>query len=408
MSELADPRGLLADATVVRVLALLDADGEEARIVGGAVRNALLGRPASDVDIATTAEPQVVEARATAAGLRAVRTGFEHGTMTLLVEGRPFEVTTLREDVATDGRHATIRFGRDFAQDALRRDFTINALSMGRDGRVHDYAGGLDDLAARRVRFIGDPAARIREDYLRILRFFRFSAEYADGPLDAAGLAAAIGERAGLAILSRERVRQELLKLVCARRAAAVVAEVAETGLIGPLLQSVPHVGRFARLLALVGDADAMLRLAALAVVVAEDAERLRAALRLSNAEHQRLERAARGLERLHARARPPAPDTLRGLLFDLGRQGARDALALAWAESGAAPDADDWARARRFLDDTPEPRLPFSGADLAARGVVPGKPMGLALKRLQADWIRAGFPEDPRLLADLLARVIG
>ena len=188
-------RALLAEPGLARVLALLNDDGEEARVVGGAVRNALMGRPHTDHDVTTTAVPDLVMARAAAAGLRTIPTGIAHGTVTILAQGRPFEVTTLREDVETDGRHAVIRFGRDFAQDALRRDFTI----------------GFDDLAAERVRFIGDPATRIREDYLRTLRFFRFSAEYAAGDLDADGLTATVAERDGLARLSRERVRQELL-----------------------------------------------------------------------------------------------------------------------------------------------------------------------------------------------------
>ena len=396
-------RQLLDDAALVRVLNLLDGDGEEARVVGGAVRNKLLGRSVTDYDIATTATPDIVMARADAAGLRTVATGLAHGTVTLLVDGRPFEVTTLREDVATDGRHATVRFGRDFAQDALRRDFTINALSVGRDGVVHDYAGGLDDLARRRVRFIGDPVARIREDYLRILRFFRFSAEYADGPLDAAGLAAGIRERSGLARLSRERIRQELLKLLVARRATAVVETVADAGLVGWLLQSVPQPRRLARLVALAPMADAILRLAALAAIVPEDAARLRQRLTLSNAETARLEGATKVLMRLHGRDAPPPPNDLRALLFDLGRAAAQDGLMLAAAE--ARPGADDeWQAAARFLADAPEPRFPFSGADLIARGIEPGRPLGEALERLRAAWVHAGFPQDPGDLAVLLA----
>ena len=211
---------LLGDAALRRVLDAIDRDGDETRIVGGAVRDALTGRRIKEIDLATTATPELVLARAEAAGIRAIPTGLAHGTITLLVNGETFEATSLREDVDTDGRHAQVRFGRDFEADALRRDFTINALFLARDGRIFDYVGGLEDLAAGRVRFIGDPARRIREDYLRILRFFRFSAEFSDGPLDAEGLRAAMRERAGLARLSRERVRAELLKLLVARRAA--------------------------------------------------------------------------------------------------------------------------------------------------------------------------------------------
>ena len=332
------------------------------------------------------------------------------------MRGRPFEVTTLREDVETDGRHAVIRFGRDFALDALRRDFTINALSMGPDGELHDYAGGLADLAAGRVRFIGDAAVRIREDVLRILRFFRFSAEYATGELDADGLAATIRERAGLSRLSRERVRQELMKLLTARRALEVVTVVSECGLLGPLLQSAPQPSRLARLLAIAAandakaadEADAVLRLATLAAVVPEDAARLRDALKLSNAEAARIEQATAALTRMHlCQGTPPPPRLLRELLFDRGRAATRDGLTLAWAESGAAPDDAEWRSARRFVEDTPEPRLPFSGAELIARGIPAGRSLGAVLKHLQAAWIRAGFPSEPRRLAELLEAAV-
>jgi poly(A) polymerase len=396
---------LLDDPGLRRVLDLLDEDGEEARVVGGAVRNALMGRAISDYDIATTARPDIVVARAKAARIRSIPTGIEHGTITLLIEGRSFEVTTLREDVETDGRHAKTLFGRDFAQDARRRDFTINALSLSRDGTVHDYAGGLDDLAAGRVRFIGDAATRIREDYLRILRFFRFSADYAE-TLDDTGLSASIRERDGLARLSRERVRQEMLKLLAARRAVPVVAAMSEAGLLGPLLQSAPQPARLGRLVRIDPNADAILRLAALAVIVPEDAARLCEALRLSKAEAARLDLAAEARTRLHGIADAPPPRLLREILFDFGRSAACAGLMLAWTESGDAPDHSGWRSALRFLQDTPEPRLPFAAADLMARGVPAGRPLGEALKRLQANWIRAGFPQDPRSLAALLAEV--
>ena len=196
------------------LLAVLDRAGEEARVVGGAVRNALLGEPLGDIDIATTALPAEVVRRTQAAGFKAVPTGIEHGTVTVVVLGRPFEVTTLREDVETFGRHAKVAFGRDWKRDAERRDFTMNALSAARDGTVYDYVGGLADVEARRVRFIGDAATRIAEDYLRILRFFRFHAAYGEGALDPAGVAACIAGRAGLEQLSRERIRIEILKLL--------------------------------------------------------------------------------------------------------------------------------------------------------------------------------------------------
>src|SRR6202040_1641999 len=202
----------------------------EARMVGGAVRNVLLGVPPGDIDIATTALPDEVIRRTSAAGFRPVATGIEHGTVTVVADGVPFEVTTLRQDIETYGRRAKVVFGRDWRLDAQRRDFTINALFLSRDGTIHDYVGGGADLAAHRVRFIGDPAARIAEDYLRILRFFRFHASYGEGAPDPHAVAACVAGRAGLEQLSRERIRMELLKLVAGRRAPAALAVMTESG----------------------------------------------------------------------------------------------------------------------------------------------------------------------------------
>ncbi len=332
---------LLGDAALRRVLDAIDRDGDETRIVGGAVRDALTGRRIKEIDLATTATPELVLARAEAAGIRAIPTGLAHGTITLLVNGETFEATSLREDVDTDGRHAQVRFGRDFEADALRRDFTINALFLARDGQIFDYVGGLEDLAAGRVRFIGDPARRIREDYLRILRFFRFSAEFSDGPLDGEGLRAAMRERAGLARLSRERVRAELLKLLVARRAPDAVQQMSEAGLLGPLIAAAPNPARLRTLAKIADDAasDPLLRLAALCLDLPEDAERIGERLRLSNAERQRLARAASLLVRLHGasaraarrRTAPPAlPQRPRG------REGCAAARRYPRAGSGA------------------------------------------------------------------------
>jgi poly(A) polymerase len=393
---------LFDDKDLLSVLAALDQEGEETRIVGGALRNVLLGRPVHEIDLATTLLPQAVMARATAAGLRAVPTGVSHGTVTVLAGERTFEVTTLREDIATDGRHAKVLFGRDFKADALRRDFTINALSMRREGKLFDYTGGLDDIAARKVRFIGEPARRIAEDYLRILRFFRFSADFDDGPLDSAGRSAAIRQRDGLARLSRERIHAELLKLLCARRAADVCAEICADGLLHPLVALAPNPARLRRIVAIVPPQDPLLRLAALCVTLPEDAELLRERLRLSNAEAGRLEGAARALSGLHGLNEPPKPDELRGLLFRHGRQAAGDAIILAQADARPGHD-NEWEPARKFLQDIEEPRLPFSGADFIARGITEGRAIGEALCDLQARWIEAGFPTDPARLARLL-----
>ena len=400
-------RRVLTKGRLAHALEALDGDGEETRVVGGAVRDLVLGLRVSDFDLATTATPKEIMRRARFAGFRTAPTGLAHGTVTVIVEGAPFETTTLREDIEHDGRHAKVRFGRDFEKDALRRDFTINALSLSRDGIVHDYAGGLADLSARRVRFIGAARQRIREDYLRALRFFRFSAAYGEGRLDEEGFLATVRERDGLRRLSRERIAAELFKLLKARRAVEVVTQLCESGLLIPLIASAPDPARHERLAAIEearGDAaDPLLRLAALIVRIVEDADRLRERLRLSNADHERLVEAARALGGLHGLAEPPPRGEMRALLFTLGRRAAIDALTLAHADSSAAPTDARFASAYRFLSDTPQPTLPFSGADIVARGVASGHQVGLTLKALQARWIRAGFPQESGALAALL-----
>jgi tRNA nucleotidyltransferase/poly(A) polymerase len=371
------------------LLAALAAPDEETRIVGGAVRNALLGRAVTEIDLATTAPPADTVRRARAAGLKAVPTGIEHGTITVLIEGASFEVTTLREDVETDGRHAVVRFGRSFKQDALRRDFTINAMSLGEGGRVYDYTGGLEDLGARRVRFIGDPRQRIREDFLRVLRFFRFSAAYAEGPLDPAGLDAAIRERDGLAILSRERIRAELLKLLEATRAAEVLHALSGTGLLLRILGAVPELGRFSRASAL----DAVGRLAALLVWTEEDAERLRERLRLSNAEHDRVAIFARVLARLKSvplldRAEARRLATLHGTAPLL------EVLTALSGEPRPILSESGQAQVDAFRSGEGAPVFPVTGGDLVTQGVPAGPEVGRRLAAAKRAWLEAGCPD--------------
>src|ERR1700722_2896771 len=240
----------LTSGPTARVLELLNGNGEEARVVGGAVRNALLKLPVGEIDIATTAVPAEVIRRAKAAGIKSVPTGIEHGTVTLVVDAQPFEVTTLREDTETFGRKASVAFGRDWVRDAERRDFTINGLSVDANRVVHDHVGGLEDIEARRVRFIGDPDKRIAEDYLRILRFFRIHAAYGAGEPDRAGYLACIAARAGLAGLSAERVRMEMLKLMVADSAAGAVTAMVDGGLLLLILGGVAYRGPFAAMIA--------------------------------------------------------------------------------------------------------------------------------------------------------------
>src|SRR3979411_2334318 len=269
----------LESGPAARVLALLNADGEEARVVGGAVRNTLLNIPPGDIDIATTALPDEVVRRAKAAGIKSVPTGIDHGTVTLVVDAHPFEVTTLREDTETFGRKAKVAFGRDWVRDAQRRDFTINGLSVSPDGAVHDHVGGLDDIAARRVRFIGNPDQRIAEDYLRILRFFRMHAAFGAGEPDHAGVRACVRGCSGLAGLSAERVRMEMLKLLVAEGAVKAVVAMEDGGLLLALFGGVAYRGPFTAMIAaerMLGlKPDPIRRLGALGVAVAEDAKRL-------------------------------------------------------------------------------------------------------------------------------------
>ena len=280
-------------------------------------------------------------------------TGIEHGTVTVVVLGRPFEVTTLREDVETFGRHAKVAFGRDWKRDAERRDFTMNALSAARDGTVYDYVGGLADVEARRVRFIGDAATRIAEDYLRILRFFRFHAAYGEGALDPAGVAACIAGRAGLEQLSRERIRMELIKLLLAKHAVPVLAVMTEVGLLEPVLGGVPLLASHANMrkleAALALEPDAVRRLGALAVAVVEDAERLRERLRLANLEYERLASMAEGWwhisPELGRAGRTRAPLSSRARALRRPRAAGLDALAARRGGPCLAP-AGDVARA--------------------------------------------------------------
>ena len=390
----------LREAPLSDLLAALDRAGEEARVVGGAVRNTLVGDPPGDIDIATTALPREVMRRVEAAGFKAVPTGIEHGTVTVVAAGRPFEITTLREDVETFGRHAKVAFGRDWKRDAERRDFTINALSASRTGTLHDYVGGLADIAVRRVRFIGDPARRIAEDYLRILRFFRFHAAFGEGMPDPQGLAACIAARAGLERLSRERVRMELLKLLVARHPLGAIEVMTECGLLDQVLGAVPLLASFAKMIEIEAvlsmPADPIQRLGALGVWVVEDADRLRQRLRTANVEYERLASMADGWWRASpARAEQWA----RVLLYWLGREHYIERVLLAWARSPQFAADTSW----RALATLPErwlaPSFPLRAADFIGRGVPKGRKVGAALAAAEKAWVAAGFPLDSTAL---------
>jgi poly(A) polymerase len=399
----------LSAGALPRLLTVLDRDGEEARVVGGAVRNALIAMPIHEIDVATTAVPEEVVRRVQAAGFKAVPTGIEHGTVTVVIDKHPFEVTTLRQDVETYGRHAKVAFGRDWKMDAERRDFTINALSAAADGTVYDYVGGLSDLAERRVRFIGEAKQRIEEDYLRILRFFRFHAAYgtSDHP-DGEGIAACIAGRDGLDRLSRERVRMEVMKLVVAPHAVPTLIAMTDAGLLLRVLGGVSYLASFenmAKVEAAIGlAADPVRRLGALGVLVAEDAERLWQKLRLANSEHERLASMAEGWRRMSPSFGEPAA---RALLYRLGPQNFTDRALLGWARSAATSNDADWRALTTLPQRFTAPAFPLKAADFIKRGVAKGPALGAAIAAAERAWIAAGFPVDQAVLEMICVEAI-
>lgn len=384
-------------------VALMAALGE-ARFVGGVVRNALLGKPVRDIDIATPHPPQKVQTLLEAAGIKAVPTGIEHGTITAVVAGVPFEVTTLRRDVETDGRRAVVAFTDDWAEDAQRRDFTMNALYADRSGEVFDTVGGIADLEAGKVRFVGDAVTRIREDYLRILRLFRFHAWYGAGPLDAEALAAAEQEKGGLARLSGERIAKEMLKLLEAEAPVAVLVAMGEIGVLSEVIAGAPDILRLKRLIAAEASAalapDGLLRLAALIPPTAAAA--VAARLKLSNAQRDRLIDLGRG------EALTPYLSTqdVAKLLYRLGPERLRDRVRLAWADAPAA-----FVQWRTFLataNDWQRPVFPLGGNDVLAAGVAKGPAVGQVLAEVEAWWIDNGFTDDAAALHKALQTAVG
>ena len=378
---------LLARPQVALLMELLNGGGAETRIVGGAIRNILLGLPATDIDFATSLKPDEVMARAAKTGIKTVPTGIMHGTITLVVAKVPFEVTTLRRDVETDGRHAVVAFAGSFEEDAIRRDFTINQLSVSQDGVVHDYAGGLADLAIRKVRFIGEARRRITEDYLRIMRFFRFHAAYGAGALDADGLDACVALKGGMARLSSERIWLELKKLLIAGGAAEVMPVFVHSGIWNEAAGDlVAHVPAFHAALAAFPRGDAVARLAALGVRTAEHVRALDLKLKLASTERRRLEDVAALL------ATWPGPDGMDERLVRLaslreGAQAVRDALGVLACVLGR-----ERAQALGML---PVPVMPFKGQDVLALGVPPGPGVGVIIQRATERWADLGFPDD-------------
>lgn len=376
---------------VARILRALDADGGMTRFVGGAVRDDLLGEPVSDLDFATRLRPDAVVAALERARIKAIPTGIAHGTVTAIADGQPAEITTLRADVSTDGRRATVAFTDDWQADASRRDFTINALYADpASGELFDYFGGLADLKAGRVRFIGDPLGRIAEDHLRILRFFRFHARYGKGAPDPAALAACAARANDLMALSRERIADELLKLLAFADPGPTLALMVANGILLPVLPEIANADGLAALVAAERaagiDGDPFRRLAALLPRDATAAAAVGARLKLSN----------KARARLVSAADPDLGADPRQLAYWLGVQGATDRLLLAGQPDAAAAIADFAV-----------PRLPVKGGDLIRAGITEGPLVARTLKGLEQAWVAAGFPTGDnwdRLLATHIA----
>ncbi len=393
--------GWMRAAPVTKILrALTDSEDDAVRFVGGCVRDSLLGVQPKDIDLATTLTPDRVIDALHAAGLSAAPTGLDHGTVTAIADHFPIEVTTLRADVSTDGRRATVAYTRDWAVDARRRDFTINALYLTPDLRLFDPAGGAVDLAEKRVRFIGAAEDRIREDYLRILRFFRFSARFASA-FDEGGLAACKALKSGIGHLSKERVGDELTKILSLAPAARAVEAMLACGVLSEVWPAPASAETLARLKSLAPDAPSPLGLAAL---WGDGGEGVDAALRLSNADGRRRRLA---VERSGAIA-PSMPDpAIRALIYRFGADGFRDAMLLAQAQSSLAPPA--FSRHAALAQSFTPPSLPFSGRDVTAAGMQAGQLVAAALAASEARWIAEDFPAPARakaILAEEIARL--
>ncbi len=374
-----------------KVLRALEAGGRPARFVGGCVRDGLLGRvrPRADLDLATPERPEAVMRLLEAAGLRAIPTGLAHGTITAVIGRQRFEITTLRRDIATDGRHAEVAFTDDFEADAARRDFSINAMSCDRAGHLYDYFGGHADLLAGRVRFIGTPEQRIAEDYLRILRFFRFFAHYSRAPADQAALAACTAAAAELARLSGERIQTEMLKLLEAADPLPALRLMATTAVLGEVIPGPVALDRLERLLALAPAADPWLRLGALLRPPPADpplTPTVARRWRLANRDAARLE----AMTRAALPALGASTAEFRRSLYRLGPELYADLSWLAVAETG-----DDPSPALAELARWSSPKLPLGGEDLLALGLTPGPRLGAVLATLEAWWIDQDFRPD-------------
>ncbi|MES1150860.1 MAG: CCA tRNA nucleotidyltransferase [Dongia sp.] len=400
------PQKWMGEGPARAVYDALDKAGGSPRFIGGCVRDGLLGRKIKDVDIATVLTPDAVIAAANRAGLKPVPTGIEHGTVTVVADHVGIEVTTLRRDVETFGRHATVAFTDDWKADASRRDLTMNALSADMSGAIYDYFDGVHDLKAGRVRFVGRPEDRMTEDYLRILRFFRFHADYAAGDFDPSAIAAATALKEHLRALSGERLRQETLKLMTARRAVETWRAMLLAGVAGAYLPQATGMNRLTRLVELEQTLrvapDPIRRLAALTIT--GTGGDVAAILKLSNAERDRL------VAMTAARPVFVAADAtlVRRQVYDLGNGLALDLLLVDWAAGLSRESLEsDWRTAHEIVRDWPRPDFPLTGGDAKRLGVEPGPAIGALMRDVEEWWIAGDFIADRvQCLAELKRRV--
>lgn len=407
MTSIAGASWLVRPETQAVMSALDAARADGSRLVGGCVRNTLIGAPVDDIDIATQLTPDVVTDVAHKAGFAAAPTGIEHGTVTVIVNHKPFEVTTLRRDVTTDGRRATVAFTESWEEDAGRRDFRLNALYAGADGAVHDpTGGGIEDARAGRIIFIGDAETRLREDHLRILRFFRFSAWYGRGELDVRGLKACEAMRDGIAALSAERVWKEFRKLLAAPDPRIALDGMATIGVLARTAPEATQLHRLRRLIEiedqLVLPHDPLTRTAAVLETVA-GARAFALRLKLSNEERDRLAAALGTEPRIVSYM---SMREVRRALYALGQETFEDRARLAWAEDDGGRTAPQWRALLALSQAWTRPVLPLSGEDILAAGVPAGPKVGAVRREVEAWWIDADFPDDRLSVVERLKAV--
>lgn len=404
-AKLTNQPWLTAPETRSVLAAIVGRDGD-ARFVGGCVRNALLGVAVADVDIATSLLPDEVMRRLEAAGIRSVGTGLDHGTVTAVTNERAFEITTLRRDVATDGRRATVAYTDNWAEDASRRDFTMNALYADAAGLVFDPVGGLADLKLGRVRFIGDAATRIKEDYLRILRLFRIHAWYGKSEIDPVALHACAAARDHIKSLSGERIQKEMLRLLEAENPIAVLRAMAASTILSEVLPGDLNFERLQRLCDIdinnFFEADAILRLAALVTSDAQAAP-IATRWRLSNDDRDRLRGLASSMVKIVSYMSVPE---LQRVLYRQGQQRVRDLVRLRWAEDVKPSNAVQWRAELAIIDSWARPVFPLTGRDVMSAGVPEGPLVGRVMSEVEEWWIDSNFTDDPFSIAERLKAV--